>query len=135
MSKILHVLLIEDSSAIADLLTGELEDSNIHVSRTASGKDGVRLIMNQLFNAAVLDLSLPDIPGLEVLKRLKFMGNVTPVIVISGDGDDESERSALELGAHAFLAKPFHASKLIEIIQLVALVEGVDKTGSLNAPS
>ena len=112
------VLVVEDSDAIRAAFTILLEESGYAVAAAATGAEAVRLAESRAPDLVLLDLGLPDIPGLDVLRRIKASPTTAPVPVVALTGrDDEVDRAALmAAGCAAYLVKPVDTQQLIRSI-------------------
>ncbi|MCL4146643.1 UNVERIFIED_CONTAM: hypothetical protein GTU68_058066 [Idotea baltica] len=115
----MRVLLIEDDSAVARSIELMLKAAGFNIYTTDLGEEGVDLGKVYEYDIIVLDLSLPDISGYEVLKQLR-MGRVnTPVMILSGNPDIEAKVKTLGYGADDYLTKPFNKDELIARITAI----------------
>ena len=115
----MRVLLIEDDRMMARSIELMLSASGFIVEKTDSGEDGVDLGEVYDYDCIVLDLSLPDISGLDVLRSLRRARNGTPIMVLSGTLEIESKVKALSLGADDYMTKPFHKDELVARLRAV----------------
>lgn len=113
-----HILIIEDDKGIVKMVSIALEQNKYQVTKTYLGKEGLNLVSNGSFDLILLDLGLPDIDGLEVLRRIRETSNV-PVIIISARFKEDEKVEALEFGADDFLTKPFGVNELLARIKVV----------------
>jgi DNA-binding response OmpR family regulator len=126
MSKI---LIIDDDPALCQTLTLSLEGEGYRVVSESDGLRGLERALREAVDLIVLDLSLPGLPGTELLKKLRGRGNVTPVIILTGQKKEEIDRVlGLELGADDYMLKPFGTK------ELVARVHAVLRRGRPVAP-
>jgi DNA-binding response OmpR family regulator len=112
------VLVVEDSDAIRAAFTILLEESGYAVAAAATGAEAVRLAGDRAPDLVLLDLGLPDIPGLDVLRRIRANPTTAhvPVVALTGR-DDEADRGALlAAGCAAYLVKPVDTQQLIRSI-------------------
>lgn len=116
----LTVLLVEDEILIAMDLEERLLEAGMKVVRATHGEQAVQLALRELPDIVVLDLGLPDIPGSEVLRRLRAEGLNVPIIVLTGMRDSGLRRSVKEYGVSAYLEKPFDHRVLIARIGIIA---------------
>lgn len=124
-----RVLLVEDSSAMRAFVRAALEsDGDYDVVDAASGFEALRILPREQFHLAVLDINMPDINGLELIAFMRKTDphKHTPLIVISTEASDRDRSRALELGANAFVAKPFTPEQLLDAVSgvLAATVGG-----------
>lgn len=106
------LLLVEDEARIASFLVKGLTRSGFDVEHAASGGDGMERLSSGDYDLVLLDLGLPDLDGLEVLRRLRSSGITVPVIIITARTDDREE--GLRLGADDFMVKPLAFADLLE---------------------
>ncbi len=110
------VLVIDDSIVIRKMVEIALENEAIEIATSVSGKEGLESIDNVDPDLVVLDLMLPDINGIEILKTIKASKGI-PVIMLSGKDSPKMVEKAKEEGADAFLPKPFKDEELVKKIQ------------------
>jgi two-component system cell cycle response regulator CtrA len=115
----MRVLLIEDDSAMAKSIELMLRSDGLHVYTTDLGEEGIDLGKLYDYDIIVLDLSLPDMNGFEVLKALRVAKVRAPVLILSGNAIIEAKIKGLKLGADDYLTKPFHKDELVARIQAV----------------
>jgi len=115
----MRVLLIEDDRLMARSIELMLATSGFIVEKTGAGEDGVDLAEVYDFDLILLDLNLPDMSGLDVLRTLRRGKNNTPILVLSGTLEIESKVKALSLGADDYMTKPFHKDELIARLRAV----------------
>jgi len=106
------ILVIDDDPYIRDACSEILEPGGYSVIRAADGTSGLKMAGENSIDLVLLDLKMPGIDGMEVLKRLKADDPDTPVIVITAYGTIESAVQAVKLGAFDFLPKPFTPDEL-----------------------
>lgn len=107
----MRILLIEDDRSISQALSHAL--ANTYSVETAStATDGLRQAETYSPNAIILDLNLPDMPGLEVCGRLRNSGNKAPIIILTGESKIMSKITLLDAGADDYLTKPFSLGEL-----------------------
>ena len=114
-----HILVIEDEPDLRKGLEHNLELEGYKVMAAADGKEGLRKAREGQAALILLDLMLPEMPGLEVLQHLRETGRETPIIIISAKGQDADKVRGLELGADDYLTKPFGLSELLARIRAV----------------
>src|SRR3989344_2639323 len=100
------VLVVDDEPAIQKLMQIQLESFGYAVLLAATGGAAVERAKTAKVDVVFTDLGLPDINGLEVLKRIKAAKPAVPVIIVTGNHQEEEGRRALELGALEYLTKP-----------------------------
>jgi two-component system KDP operon response regulator KdpE len=111
------ILVIDDEPAIRRLLRASLGANGFQVLEAGNGREGLAAIDAGKPEAVLLDLGLPDIDGLEVIRALRGRGDRTPIVVLSSRGEEASKVEALELGADDYVTKPFGIAELIARIR------------------
>ena len=114
-----HILVIEDEPDLRAGLQHNLELEGFKVLTAADGREGLRKAKEGQASLILLDLMLPGMPGLEVLRHLRETGREIPVIIVSAKGQDRDKVQGLELGADDYLTKPFGLSELLARIRAV----------------
>ena len=107
------ILIIDDEASICSSLKGILEDEGFLVKTAESGEQGLELLKSQNVDLVLLDIWLPKMSGIEVLKKIKVMEESPQVVMISGHGTIETAVTATKLGAHDFLEKPLSLEKVV----------------------
>ena len=114
-----QILVIEDEPDLRAGIQHNLELEGFKVHTAADGREGLRKARDGQAALILLDLMLPGMPGLEVLRHLREIGRETPVIIISAKGQDRDKVQGLELGADDYLTKPFGLTELLARIRAV----------------
>ncbi|MGZ3304849.1 MAG: response regulator transcription factor CtrA [Asticcacaulis sp.] len=115
----MRVLLIEDDSATAQSIELMLKSEGFNVYTTDLGEEGVDLGKIYDYDLILLDLSLPDMSGLEVLRQLRVGKVNTPVMILSGTAEIETKVKTLGGGADDYMTTPFHKDELVARIHAV----------------
>jgi DNA-binding response OmpR family regulator len=113
------ILVIEDEADLREGLKHNLELEGFAVHCAGDGKEGLRLARAGDLDLILLDLMLPGMPGLEVLRELRQNGKATPVIIVSAKGQDRDKVHGLELGADDYITKPFGIQELTARVRAV----------------
>ncbi|PJK27611.1 sigma-54-dependent transcriptional regulator [Minwuia thermotolerans] len=108
-----RVLLIEDSRSLIRAYEHYLADEPFELTTAETGGEAVQELEQRRYDAVLLDLRLPDMDGMEILKRLQQRGDKTPVVVITAHGSINIAVEAMRLGAYDFLVKPFNKERLV----------------------
>ncbi|MEM9963730.1 MAG: response regulator transcription factor [Asticcacaulis sp.] len=132
----MRVLLIEDDSATAQSIELMLKSEGFNVYTTDLGEEGVDLGKIYDYDLILLDLSLPDMSGLEVLRQLRVGKVNTPVMILSGTSEIDTKVKSLGGGADDYMTKPFHKDEMIARIHAVVRrskghAQSVIKTGDI----
>jgi DNA-binding response OmpR family regulator len=124
----MRLLLIEDDGLLVEKLTKTLTDKGYVVDHADNGVEGEYLGLEEPYDAIILDLGLPERPGLEVLANWRKANNRVPVIVLTARDAWHERVDGFKAGADDYLGKPFHAEELLERIK--ALIRRAnDQTG------
>ena len=103
----MRILIIEDDAAIADAIGAALSEAGHAVDRLANGRLADAALRDHPYDLVVLDLGLPDVDGIELLRRLRSRADAVPVLVATAREELEERVRALDLGADDYLVKPF----------------------------
>jgi two-component system KDP operon response regulator KdpE len=117
MSNPLRVLVIDDEPAIRRFLRTSLSAQGYSVLEAEDGETGLAMLGRNTLDVLVLDLGLPGMGGLDVLKRLRESGSSVPVIVLSSRTDETGKVTALDAGADDYVTKPFGMDELLARIR------------------
>ena len=107
-----RVLVVDDDLSILRVVAANLRARGLEALTAASGTAALTVIESQQPHCIVLDLGLPDIDGLEVLRRLRAW-TTTPVVILTAVGDERDKATALDLGADDYVSKPFAMAELL----------------------
>ena len=111
------VVLIEDEAQIRRFLRATLSGQGYRLFEVTSGADALIEVAQRQPDVVILDLGLPDMDGLEVIRRLREW-SATPIIVLSARGQERDKVTALDAGADDYVAKPFSAGELLARIRV-----------------
>ena len=115
----MRVLLIDDDVRLAELLDGYLTPQGVALVHAAGGQAGLAALAGGGFDAVLLDVMMPGLDGLAVLRKLRETGHRIPVIMLTARGDEADRVVGLELGADDYVAKPFSPRELLARIRAV----------------
>jgi two-component system cell cycle response regulator CtrA len=132
----MRILLIEDDPSTADSIELMLRKANLNTYVTDSGEEGIELAKLYDYDLIVLDLSLPDIHGYDVLRRLRNSKVETPTLILSGFDGTEDKIKGFGVGADDYLTKPFNREELVARIHAIVRrskghAQSVIKTGKI----
>lgn len=108
----MRLLLIEDDPALRAGLKRQLETDGYRVDEAADGEDGLFQVREYPVDLAIVDLGLPRLSGLEVVKRLRAGGSTVPILILTARGSWHDKVVGLEAGADDYLVKPFEYPEL-----------------------
>jgi two-component system KDP operon response regulator KdpE len=127
-----EVLVIDDEVQIRRLLRVTLEGAGFRVRETDRGELGLAEAATKRPDAIILDLGLPDLPGIEVLKRLREWSRL-PVLILSVRGEEADKIEALDAGADDYLSKPFGGGELLARLRaMLRRVKSPEEESSLS---
>ncbi len=115
MEKI-RILIVDDEPSVGDALRLVLESSGYEVVLVTNGLDGIDQARTRRFGFSVVDLYLTDISGFQVISDLRTLQPHIPILLITAHGSPQVFAEAKKLGAIGALAKPFHPSELLKLI-------------------
>lgn len=108
-----HILIVEDEHKISRLLQIELEAEGYDISQAYNGAQAWDLYQEHTYDLILLDVMLPEMNGIEILRRIRDMGGLTPVILLTAKSSVEDKVSGLDLGANDYITKPFQIEELL----------------------
>lgn len=120
----LHVLLIDDEEAFVTTLQERLELRGVEARVALDGVAGLGMLEEKQPDVVVLDLRMPGLSGVEVLKRIRHGWPELPVIMLSGHGSDQDFRTCLDLGAAMYHKKPLDLDVLLDSLHQVVRQNG-----------
>ncbi|MFC4025349.1 response regulator transcription factor [Oceanobacillus longus] len=112
------ILIVEDEPKISRVLQLELEYENYETEIAANGKDAIRLIEEKVWDLVLLDIMIPELSGLEVLRRIRKTDDRTPIILLTARDEVHDKVSGLDLGANDYITKPFQIEELLARIRV-----------------
>lgn len=113
----MKILLIEDDRRTSSFIMKGLEQAGYAIALSSNGKDGLILGMSENFDAAIIDIMLPEMDGLTVIEKLRAKGIAMPIIVLSAKSAVDDKVKGLQKGGDDYLAKPFAFSELLARVQ------------------
>lgn len=116
MTHKLSILLVEDEKNICDFISTSLSAQDYRISTTHTGKEALPIITSQCPDLILLDLGLPDMDGMEIIRQVRTWSSV-PIIVLSARTQEQEKVRALDLGADDYLTKPIGTSELLARIR------------------
>jgi len=106
------ILVVEDNEDLANVVRSYLLFERYEVENVFNGREGLSRVKTYDYDVIVLDLGLPDLSGLDVLKGLRASGSKTPVLILTGQNSVEEKEKGLDAGADDYVTKPFHMKEL-----------------------
>ena len=109
----MRLLLIEDDLALQSNLKQHLLDANYTIDAASDGEEGLFQGREYTYDAAIIDLGLPKLDGIQVISRLRADGNDFPILILTARDDWQDKVEGLDAGADDYLTKPFHPQELV----------------------
>ncbi|MBA3759739.1 MAG: response regulator transcription factor [Gemmatimonadales bacterium] len=113
----MKILVVEDDRTVGQYVKRGLEEQRYHADLVGDGMEGLRLASGGRYDLIVLDLRLPEMNGLEVLRTLRDRGNTTPVLVLTAQDAVDFKVQALRAGADDYVTKPFAFEELLARVE------------------
>lgn len=113
----MHILVVEDDGKVAEFVANGFRREGHVVTVARDGEEGLAAALDGRYDAAVMDVMLPKLDGIEIIRRIRAAGRSLPVIVLSARGSVEAKVRGIEVGADDYLAKPFSLTELIVRVQ------------------
>jgi two-component system response regulator PhoP len=113
----MHLLVVEDEQALRDSLVQQLKSAGFVVDSAADGEEGLYQGKEFAFDLAIVDLGLPKLPGMDVIKRLRAAGKSFPILILTARDRWQDKVEGLQSGADDYVAKPFHFEELLARVQ------------------
>ena len=109
----MRILVVEDEPALQQQVRSQLEAQGYTVDATGEGKEGLYLATEYPYDAAIVDIGLPGLSGLDIIARLRSRGSHLPILVLTARGRWQDKVQGLESGADDYLTKPFETEELL----------------------
>jgi nitrogen regulation protein NR(I) len=122
-----HILIIDDDDSVRDALEEYLKENDFSVTSASSGQAGLDLLKEEKFDIFLLDLVMPGMGGLEVLKQANEMNINIPAIIITAFGTVQTAVDAMKMGAFDYVTKPFVLDELLIVIDRALNVSRLQK--------
>ncbi len=128
----MHLLLVEDEKSLADIIKRGLEEEGYAVDVAYDGEEGLFMAQNEPSDLIILDIMLPLIDGLAILKRIRKKGIRTPVLLLTARGTVADKVTGLDDGADDYLSKPFSFEELLARIRALLRRDADVKTAVIG---
>lgn len=120
----MRILLVEDEIHFAEALAQIIKKNNYTIDAVYNGRDGLDYALSDIYDVILLDIMLPEMNGLEVLKELRKEGIKTPVLLLTAKGEISDKVKGLDCGADDYLPKPFATEELLARIRAMSRRKG-----------
>lgn len=127
----MRILIVEDEVQLSEALGAILEKNNYTVDRVFDGESGLDYILSDIYDGVILDIMLPKMSGIEVLKEVRKEGISTPIILLTAKGELEDRVLGLDCGADDYLPKPFYVEELMARIRALTRRRGEVQSDNL----
>lgn len=118
----MRLLLAEDEKSLSHALVTILEKSHYSVDAVYDGQEALEYLESETYDGLILDIMMPKVDGITVLKTIRKQGNKIPVLILSAKSEIEDKVDGLDAGANDYLAKPFDARELLARIRVITRV-------------
>lgn len=110
------LLIVDDDDAIRGMLYDLLAD-RYECSTASMAEEALQCLEVEQFDAILTDISMPGLTGVELLQKIHEHDSATPVIMISGKGSEQNAQALLDMGAFAYVTKPFNLDEIEEVVE------------------
>jgi two-component system cell cycle response regulator CtrA len=133
----MRILIIEDDRLMSRAIELILGSAGLEYETAATGEGGIELASIYDYDAILLDLTLTDLHGYEVLRRLRVCGIATPVIILTGNSETDAKVTSFGFGADDYVTKPFQRAELLARVHALVrrskgLAQSIIKTGPIS---
>lgn len=111
------VLVVEDQEDLAALYESALEKEGFKVLKAYTGEEGLALFEDKGADAVMLDMTLPEMHGVQTLKQIRALNTNVPVVVVTGETSDETRQQCERLGVKEYLTKPAHHADIVSALR------------------
>lgn len=129
----MRLLLAEDEKALSKALTAILERNNYSVDAVYDGQAALEYLKTGNYDGVILDIMMPKVDGITVLKEIRRRGNLIPVILLTAKSEVDDKVAGLDAGANDYLAKPFHSKELLARIRAMTRTQTAQASSKLQA--
>jgi len=120
----MRILIVEDEKQLSEALGAILEKNHYIVDRVFDGEDGLDYILSDIYDVVILDIMLPKMNGLDILKEARKSGIDTPIILLTAKGEISDKVTGLDYGADDYLPKPFYTEELLARVRAMGRRKG-----------
>lgn len=129
----MRLLLAEDEKALSKALTAILERNNYSVDAVYDGQAALEYLETGNYDGVILDIMMPKVDGITVLKEIRSRGNLIPVILLTAKSEVDDKVAGLDAGTNDYLAKPFHSKELLARIRAMTRTQTAQASSKLQA--
>lgn len=128
----MRLLLAEDEKALSKALTTILERSKYSVDAVYDGQSALDYLKMDNYDGVILDIMMPKVDGLTVLKKIREQGTLIPVLLLTAKSEVDDKVEGLDAGANDYLAKPFHSKELLARIRAMTRTQAAQADSKLH---
>ena len=128
----MRLLLAEDEKALSKAVTEILERNNYTVDAVYDGQSALDYLDTDNYDGVILDIMMPKIDGISVLKKIRNRGNLVPVLLLTAKSEIDDKVLGLDAGANDYLAKPFHFKELLARIRAMTRIQAAHTSSRLT---
>ena len=128
----MRLLFAEDEKALSKALTAILERNHYTVDAVYDGQSALDYLATDNYDGVILDIMMPKVDGLSVLKRIRDRGNLVPVLLLTAKSEVDDKVQGLDAGANDYLAKPFDSKELLARIRAMTRTQTVQASSKIK---
>lgn len=128
----MRILLAEDEKSLSRAVIALLEKNNYSADAVYNGKEALEYLSSENYDAVILDIMMPEMDGLTVLKKLRESGNRIPVLMLTAKAEVEDKVLGLDSGANDYLTKPFATAELLARIRAITRSQTLQTDSQLS---
>ena len=128
----MRLLLAEDEKALSKALTAILVRNHYAVDQVYDGQAALDYLQADNYDGVILDIMMPKLDGISVLKELRRRGNLIPVLLLTAKSEVDDKVLGLDAGANDYLTKPFHSQELLACIRAMTRVQAAQSNSTLQ---
>ncbi len=128
----MRLLLAEDEEALSRAVCAVLKKNNYEVDPVFNGKDALDYIRTGAYDGAILDIMMPEMDGVSVLKRIRDEGISIPIIMLTAKSEVDDKVLALDMGSNDYLTKPFDMKELLARIRSILRISNIQTSSKLK---
>ena len=128
----MRLLFAEDEKALSKALTAILERNHYTVDAVYDGQSALDYLDTDNYDGVILDIMMPEVDGLSVLKRIRHQGNLVPVLLLTAKSEVDDKVQGLDAGANDYLAKPFDSKKLLARIRAMTRAQTAQTSSKIK---
>ena len=130
--KKLRLLVVEDEKKLCDMIAKSLHQAGYEVDTCNDGEEALEMICAEMYDLIVLDLNLPGMDGMDILRELRRENEETKVLILSARSQIADKVEGLDAGANDYLAKPFHSKELLARIRAITRAQTAQANSKLK---